>query len=211
MSAKKLDIAAMGRKDVVACAELSVRAFAEYEYFTNFFPLREERLSFMRALIASEYRTTRRRAHFLMGRLDNSPAAVADLFPPHWRKPSDLQYLTHGWLKVLRLPNQDVVKEWLAMDTKAGLFCHNMLGGSTWYLSSLTVDPSCQGLGLGKEMLLDVVVPYVGSHGGTRLCFFTNSESNVAFYQHLGFEVANYQELMCRGKRMGSWDFVLDI
>jgi hypothetical protein len=37
--------------------------------------------------------------------------------------------------------------------------------------------------------------------------FFTNSESNRAFYEHLGFEVADYRELDCHGKKMGNWSF----
>lgn len=198
----------MRRSDIGECAELSVQAFADYEYFTNFYADREARLAFMRAMIRSEYRTTRRRAHFLVGRSEGKAVAVADLFAPDWKKPSDLQYLLHGWGRVLRLPQQDVVKEWLAMDERAGRYCHSLLGGTTWYLSSLTVSPDQQGKGFGREMLMGCVVPYVKTHGGTRLCFFTNSESNLHFYQHLGFEVADYQELDCRGHRMGSWSFV---
>lgn len=211
MNSRNLTITPMRRGDINACAELSVQAFAEYEYFTNYFADREERLAFMRAMIRSEYRTTRRRAHFLVGRNDGVPVAVADLFPPDWKKPSDLQYLLHGWGHVLRLPKQDIVKQWLEMDTRAGHYCHTLLGGTTWYLSSLTVNPSQQGKGYGREMLTDVVAHYVREHGGNRLCFFTNSENNLAFYRHLGFEVADYQELDCCGTRMGSWSFVKEL
>lgn len=198
----------MKGSDIEACAELSVQAFADYEYFTHFYPDREERLAFMRAMIRSEYRTTRHRAHFLIGQSEGKPVAVADLFPPKWKKPSDLQYLLHGWGRVLRLPQQDVVKEWLAMDERAGRYCHSLLDGTTWYLSSLTVSPDQQGKGYGREMLMDCVIPHVRQNGGTRLCFFTNSESNLQFYQHLGFVVADYQELDCREHMMGSWSFV---
>lgn len=204
----RLSVTTMKGSDIKACAELSVQAFADYEYFTHFYPDREERLAFMRAMIRSEYRTTRRRAHFLIGQSEGNPVAVADLFPPEWKKPSDMQYLLHGWGRVLRLPKQDVVKEWLAMDERAGSYCHSLLGDTTWYLSSLTVSPDQQGKGYGREMLMDCVIPYVRQRGGTRLCFFTNSESNVQFYRHLGFEVADYQELDCRGHKMGSWSFV---
>lgn len=210
MKTEHLTITPMRRSDIGECAELSVQAFADYEYFTNFYADREARLDFMRAMIRSEYRTTRRRAHFLVGRSEGKAVAVADLFAPDWKKPSDLQYLLHGWGRVLRLPQQDVVKEWLAMDERAGRYCHSLLGGTTWYLSSLTVSPDQQGKGFGREMLMDCVVPYVKAHGGTRLCFFTNSESNLHFYQHLGFEVTDYQELDCRGHRMGSWSFAME-
>lgn len=201
----------MRRNETDTCTELSVQAFADYEYFTNFFTDREERLAFMRAMIRSEYRTTRSRAHFLVGHNDGVPVAVADLFPPDWRKPSDLQYLLHGWGRVLRLPKQDIVNEWLAMDTRAGHYCHTLLGCTTWYLSSLTVSPDYQGRGFGREMLMDCVVPYIRQHSGSHLCFFTNSNGNLAFYRHLGFEVADYQELDCRGTKMGSWSIVKEL
>lgn len=137
MKTEHLTITPMRRSDIGECAELSVQAFADYEYFTHLYADREARLAFMRAMIRSEYRTT-------------------------------------------------------------------------WYLSSLTVSPDQQGKGFGREMLMDCVVPYVKAHGGTRLCFFTNSESNLHFYQHLGFEVTDYQELDCRGHRMGSWSFAME-
>lgn len=211
MKTDQLDIANMRHEEINLCAELSVQAFADYEYFIHFFPEEKERLTFMRAMIQSEYRTTRRRAHFLIGHIADQPVVVADLFPPDWKKPSDLQYLLHGWGRVLRLPNQDLVKAWLDMDARAGHFCHTLLGGTTWYLSSLTVSPQSQGKGVGREMLVQGVVPYIAQRGGTRLCFFTNSESNLAFYRHLGFEVADYQELDCRGHKMGSWSFVKEL
>ena len=201
----------MRRDEINLCAELSVRAFADYEYFTHFFPDEKERLAFMRAMIQSEYRTTRRRAHFLVARSGGQPVAVADLFPPDWKKPSDLQYLLHGWGRVLLLPRQNLVREWLDMDARAGHYCHTLLGGTTWYLSSLTVSPQAQGKGFGREMLMQAVIPYIARQGGTRLCFFTNSESNLSFYRHLGFEVADYQELDCRGHKMGSWSFVKEL
>lgn len=201
----------MRRGDIREAARLSARAFADYEYFTNFFPDEKERRDFLWTTIHSEYRTTRRRAHFLIGREDVEMVAVADLFPPEWKKPSDLQYLLHGWGRVLRLPHQDIVNQWLAMDAQAGHYCHTLLGGTTWYLSSLTVSPDHQGKGYGRQMLMDVVVPYVRQHGCTRLCFFTNSKENLAFYRHLGFEVADEQMLDCRGRRMGSWSFVKEL
>ena len=211
MKAATLDITPMRHEEINLCAELSVQAFADYEYFTHFFPDEKERLTFMRAMIQSEYRTTYRRAHFLVARSGCRPVAVADLFPPNWKKPSDLQYVLHGWGRVLRLPKQDLVKEWLDMDTRAGHYCHTLLGGTTWYLSSLTVNPQSQGKGFGREMLMQHVIPYIARRGGTRLCFFTNSESNLAFYRHLGFEVTDYQELDCLGHKMGSWSFLKEL
>ena len=68
MTTAHLTIEPMRRNETGECAELSVQAFADYEYFTHFFPDERERLAFMRAMIHSEYRTTRRRARFLAAR-----------------------------------------------------------------------------------------------------------------------------------------------
>ena len=62
MNTRHLIVSHMRRRDFDECAELSVQAFADYEYFTHFYPDRDERLQFMRAMIRSEYRTTRRLA-----------------------------------------------------------------------------------------------------------------------------------------------------
>ena len=80
-----------------------------------------------------------------------------------------------------------------------------------WLSFSLYRYSTHQGRGYGREMLMECVVPYIRQHGATRLCFFTNSESNLAFYRHLGFEVSDFQELDCRGTKMGSWSIVYEI
>lgn len=75
-----------------------------------------------------------------MARQEGIIVAVTQFFPPDYRKPSTLRYLTHGWLRVLTLPDQKSINAWSRMDTEAAVYCHAMMGGGTWYLSSLTVS-----------------------------------------------------------------------
>jgi len=201
----------VSRSELKECADLAVRSFLSYEYFTHYFPDEEQRRQFMSRVISSEYRTTFGNAHFLAARKENRIVAVSQLFPPTYKKPSDLQYMLHGWWRVLMLPDQKRVKEWLQMDAEAGQYCHSLLGNTTWYISSLTVDTDCQGQGVGSDMLMKGILPYISSQGGTHVCFFTNSESNLQFYTHLGFQVVDERHFMCEGHKMGSWSFLSPI
>ena len=195
----------MLRYDIEECALLAAQSFADYEYFTTFFPDRERRLEFLRRAILSEYRTSFGRAHFLVARQEGTIVAVAQIFPPDYKKPSTLRYLTHGWLRVLTLPDQKSINAWSKMDTEASAYCHAMMGGGTWYLSSLTVSNTQRGKGTGSQMLKEAVVPHVRTGGGSRLCLFTNSESNVRFYQRAGFHVVDERQFTYNNQTIGSW------
>ena len=195
----------MLRSDIEECALLAAQSFAEYEYFTIFFPDRERRMEFLRRAILSEYRTTFGRAHFLVARQDGIIVAVTQIFPPDYRKPSTLRYLTHGWWQVMTLPDGWAVNAWTKMDTEAAAYCHAMMGGGTWYLSSLTVSNTQRGKGIGSQMLKEAVVPHVRTGGGSRLCLFTNSESNVRFYQRNGFRVVDERQFTYNNHPLGSW------
>ena len=195
----------MLRYDIEECARLAVQSFADYEYFTTFFPDRERRLEFMRRAILSEYRTAFGRAHFLVARHEGVIVAVAQIFPPDYKKPSSWRYLTHGWLRVMTLPDQKTINAWQRMDEEAGAYCHAMMGGGTWYLSSLTVSNALRGKGIGSQMLKEAIIPHVRRGGGSRLCLFTNSESNVSFYQRSGFHVVDERQFSFNGHSLGSW------
>lgn len=195
----------MLRYDIEECAMLAAQSYADYEYFTAHFPDRERRVAFLNRAILSEYRTTFGRAHFLVARQEGLLVAVAQIFPPDYRKPSTLRYLTHGWCRVLALPDQKAVNAWSKMDESAAAYCHAMMGGGTWYLSSLTVSATRRGQGIGAAMLKDCVVQHVCRNGGTRLCLFTNSERNLRFYQRSGFRIVDEKTFAYGSQEIGSW------
>lgn len=200
-----LQYAPMQRSEKGACVDLAVHSFADYEYFTNYFPEESQRIEFLRRAIGSEYSTTLGKAHFLCAYHNQKLVAVAQLFHPEYRKPSSFRYLTHGWARVLTLPNRDAVNAWMKMDEEAGSYCHSLMHEGKWYLSSLTVDTHHKGCGIGTMMLKEGIRKYVLDHGGTELCLFTNSESNLQFYQHQGYQLVDEKQFHYNGKTMGSW------
>jgi len=201
-----VEFAILEKKELKAAAELAARAFEDYAYFTNYFPDPEERRKVLRALLYREYLTNFGKVHLLSAKVDGKMVATAQLNAPDYQKPSDLQYLLHGWLQVYRGVDRKRVDDWLAMDASAGEPCHayQKTGPDIWYASSLTVDPSAQGTGIGSQFIA-FWERYVRERGGKQLVFFTNSEENIAYYRKRGFEVFHTQEFTYEGKTMGSW------
>jgi len=201
-----LEFGMMKHGEIRQAAELATRAFDDYEYFTNWFPDKQERNRVQFAIIWREYKTNFGSAKYLVARHDGRLVAVAQLNPPDYRKPSDLSYLLHGWLKVYREGGRKTIDDWLKMDSEAGIPCHEYqkTGPGIWYASSLTVDPSVQGTGIGTKFIA-YWEQYIREQGGKELVFFTNSEKNIAFYKKLGFEVFDYRTIEHDGKTMGSW------
>lgn len=201
-----LEFGKMKRSELRQAAELATRAFDDYEYFTNWFPEKEERNSVQFAVIWREYKTNFGRATYLVARKDGKLAAVAQLNPPSYRKPSDLRYVLHGWLNVYRAGDRKRIDDWLAMDAAAGAPCHayQKTDDAIWYASSLTVDPAFQGTGIGTKFI-EFWEGYVHEHGGRQLVFFTNSRKNLDFYLKRGYEVFDDRPITYDGHVMGSW------
>lgn len=194
------------RQEIRQAAELATRAFDEYEYFTNWFPEKEERNRVQLSVITHEYRTNFSRVHQLAARMDGKIVATAQLNAPDYKKPSDLSYVLHGWLNVYKAGGRKRIDDWLAMDTEAGKPCHayQKTGPDIWYASSLTVDPTVQGIGLGTKFIA-YWENYVRERGGRQIVFFTNSQKNLNFYLKRGYEVFDEREIEYNGHKMGSW------
>ena len=194
------------REEIRQAAELATRAFDDYEYFTNWFPEKEERNRVQLSIITHEYRTTFNRVHQLAARMDGKIVATAQLNAPDFKKPSDLSYILHGWMRVYKAGDRKRIDDWLAMDAAAGQPCHEYqkTGPGIWYASSLTVDPGVQGIGLGSRFL-EYWTDYVRERGGKEIVLFTNSQKNLDFYLKRGYEVFDEREIEYDGQRMGSW------
>lgn len=72
----------MRHSEIRQAAELATRAFDDYEYFTNWFPDKEERNRVQFAIIWREYKTNFGPAKYLVARQDGRLVAVAQLNPP---------------------------------------------------------------------------------------------------------------------------------
>lgn len=201
-----LEFGPLKRKEIRQAAELATRAFDDYEYFTNWFPDKEERNRVQLAIITHEYKANYSRAHHLAARRDGMIVATAQLNAPDYKKPSDLSYVLRGWLNVYKAGDRKSIDDWLAMDAAAGQPCHEYqkTGPGIWYASSLTVDPTVQGIGLGTQFI-EYWESYVREYGGKQIVFFTNSQKNLNFYLKRGYEVFDEREIKYNGHKMGSW------
>ena len=202
----KIEFTPLKRSEISQAAELAARAFDDYEYFTNWFPEKEERNRVQLSIIKHEYKTNFSKAHHLAVKMDGKIAATAQLNAPDYKKPSDLSYVLHGWLNVYKAGDRKRIDDWLAMDAAAGQPCHEYqkTGPGIWYASSLTVDPTVQGIGLGTK-LIAYWENYVREHGGKQVVFFTNSQKNLNYYLKRGYEVFDEREIEYNGHKMGSW------
>lgn len=199
----------MEKEEQGLCADLAARAFADYEYFTVYFPGEKRRLLFLRSMIESEFRANEGRETFLTAKEDGRIAAAAILCGPDYRKPSDREYLRAGFLKSMAYGGFKRVGAWNEMEYEAIAPCKALK--DAWYLNMLIVDPERKGQGIGTRMLREGIIPYVRQQGGKELCLFTNSEANRRFYRKNGFTEFDEKHFTHQGKTFGSWSFRMDL
>lgn len=201
-----LEFGPLKRDELRQAAELAARAYSDYEYFTTWFPDPEERARVEIAVIWHAYKTNFRRVQQLSAKLDGKIVATAELNAPDYKDPSVLSYVLHGWLSVYRTADKKRIDDWIAMDAAAGEPCHDYqkTGPGIWYLSSLTVDPTMQGIGLGTK-LIEYLENYIRERGGKQIVFYTNSEKNLNFYLKRGYEIFDERVFEYNNHKMGSW------
>lgn len=192
------------------CALLTARAFADYAYFKNYVPDDEKRHRFLECMMKTELRVNEGNEIFLTAMFNQKLAAMAALYPPGVHRASSLAYLRGGFYKAFLLYGFRDICAWLSMDEKAGAPCHG-LTGKTWYLNTLVVDPSCQGMGIGSRFLQKCIIPFVKKSGGEALCLYTNAEINRAFYQKNGFQEFDARTFYYHEKSLGSWSYRMEI
>ena len=77
-------------------------------------------------------------------------------------------------------------------------------GPGIWYVSSLSVDPTMQGIGLGTQ-LLEYCENYIRERDGKQVVLVTNSQKNLNFYLKRGYELFDERMFEYNGHKMGSW------
>ena len=202
----ELEFGPLKREELRQAAELAARAYSDYEYFTNWFPDKEERARVEISIIWQAYKTNFNRVHQLSTKLEGRIVATAELNAPDYKDPSVLSYILHGWLNVYKAADKKRIDDWLAMDDAAGQPCHDYqkTGSDIWYVSSLTVDPEMQGIGLGTK-LIDYYENYIRERGGKQVVLYTNSQKNLNFYLKRGYELFDEREIEYNGNIMGNW------
>ena len=201
-----IEFGRMKREELKAAVEVEVRAFESYEYITNYFHDPEERVKAIRDMFHCSLKTLFGRTNLLVARQDGKVVAIVVFDPPGCQTPSVIQYLLHGSWLVYFKHNVRLVRRWLTMDGKASRPCHDYQKSTpdVWYLSSIAVDPSVHGQGVGTRFIA-YMEDYIRAHGGKEFILFTNSEKNLAFYRRRGFEVFHSEKIANDGKIMGSW------
>ena len=201
-----LEFGILSRKELRQAAELAARAFSDYEYFTNWFPDDEVRAKVEISIIWHSYKTNFNRVHQLTAKLDGKIVAIAELNDPDFKEPSVLSYILHGWLNVYKAADKKSIDDWIAMDAAAGQPCHDYqkTDPGIWYLSSLSVDPSMQGIGLGTQ-LIDYYENYIRERGGKQVVLFTNSQKNLNFYLKRGYELFDERVFEYNDRKMENW------
>ena len=202
-----IEFGVLKREELSDAVELSFRAYEYYEYFLNFFPDLGLRHKVIRSVLYGTWRAIMRKSHFLTVKIDGKIVGLAVLEDPNYKRPSDIQFLLHGWWNVYFSAGIKRVNAWVNMDETAGTPCHDYQhnGENIWYCSSLTVDPPFQGKGVGTQ-LVAFMEEYIREHGGKQLTLFTNSEKNLAFYKKNYFEVFDERDIAVRdGLKMRSW------
>lgn len=195
------------REEFDEVVALSFRAYENYEYFLNFFPDLEERRKVIWSVLYGTWRAILKKSHFLTAKVDGKIVGLAVLEDPQYKRPTDLQFLLHGWWKVFFNAGLKRANAWIDMDESAGTPCHDYQhnGENIWYCISLTVDPPFQGKGVGTR-LIAFMEKYIREYGGKQLTLFTNSEKNLAFYKKNNFEVFDERDIAVRdGLKMRSW------
>jgi GNAT superfamily N-acetyltransferase len=202
-----IEFGVLKREELSDAVELSFRAYEYYEYFLNFFPDLGLRHKVIRSVLYGTWRAVMQKSHFLTVKIDGKIVGLAVLEDPHYKRPSDLQFLLHGWWNVYFSAGIKRVNAWVNMDETAGTPCHDYQhnGEIIWSCSSLTLDPPYQGKGVGTQ-LVAFMEEYIREHGGKQLTLFTNSEKNLAFYKKNNFEVFDERDIAVRdGLKMRSW------
>ena len=82
------EFGSLNRKELRQAAELTARAFSDYEYFTNLFPDPKERAKVEIAIIWCSYKTNFSSAPQLTAKLDGKIVALAELNAPDHKDPS---------------------------------------------------------------------------------------------------------------------------
>lgn len=206
MTVQVLEFKNLKREELKAAVEVMVRGFESYEYFTNFFPEREERMETIRDLNDCSLQTIFRKTNCIVAKQNNKIVALAIVDPPGYRVPSMLQYVFHGALLLFVKHPMRRINSWLTMDEKASRTCHDYQKSApdVWYLSSFVVDPSVHGQGIGTRFLV-YLEDHIRAQGGKQFILFTNSKENLIYYRERGYEVFHSEEIVHEGKVMGSW------
>ena len=149
-----LEYRKMSENEMNECVQLVSEAFYNYEYFSAYVREKKRRERFVNALMRCEFKVNMGdpAVKFITARQDGRIVAVAELWKPGFKRPSDVHYCMSGYLRALFFGGIRDVTAWLETDRKASAPCHER-PGRNWYLNVLAVARSDEGKGIGSRFL----------------------------------------------------------
>lgn len=98
-----------------------------------------------------------------------------------------LRMLRAGGLSLMRNAGSEIINRLRSLEDFAGQMRQRSAPAVYWHLSPIAVDPTCQGKGIASRLLRPFLARMEAEHTP---CFLeTQSEKNVAIYQHYGFRM----------------------
>ena len=189
---------------------LLTESFCNYSFFEMYMDNKEKQYKFLRAILEVGVKATYTKYIIMVGVQNNEIVSVAQLKAPDTSKISLMDYVLAGGIKILLAGGLSNTFGFLKMLKEASSICHH-LSGRVWYLEFFAVSASCQGQGVGSNMLENCIIPYIQKSGGGLLTLITNSEQNRAFYTKNGFEEFHEMFIRRNGKEIGNWSYRMKI
>jgi ribosomal protein S18 acetylase RimI-like enzyme len=179
--------------------QLLAKAFYNDPLFTYTAPQAE-----LRSQILPDIQIPMVRYGLIYGKVYTTPdlEAVAVWFPPGetemklWR-----MYRTGMFTIPFKMPINTLLRL-VSIEKPAEVIRKKAVTGEYWYLAVLGVDPVHQGKGLGGAILEPVLTR---ADSANLPCYLeTMKDTNVAFYEKIGFAVAGECEVQSKGSRKDS-------
>jgi ribosomal protein S18 acetylase RimI-like enzyme len=178
--------------DYPAVGAMLARAFGDDPVWSALWPDPEHRADALRQILGALTRTTIVAGGHARAIGDGAGAAL-------WTQPGvelGVQAIVRSGFalprSVVRLPRSEM-RMLLAVLTRLEKRRRALVGEPHWYLQCIGVDPAQQGQGLGGALVRDGLA--LADRDRASVYLETETELNVAFYEHLGFRVVEMHRL----------------
>lgn len=172
-------------------ADVLSAAFFDYPEFCFYFPDRDQRKHCLPWYLGRVLDTALR-----YGEVYTTPdvSGVAFVLPPGHTRISQWEYILCGfWPAPFVLGMRDFIRSQKGEDFIGNIHEKIMCGRSHYYLWGLAVDPAQKRKGIGTALL----EPVLAKADAEKMPVYleTHDEKNVAYYQRLGFHLAEVSRI----------------
>ena len=194
------------KEDLAEVEEIYTQSFMNYDFYKVVEADEKKREVFIRALQHIEIATNFKRGQLFVGEDEGQVVMAMSVHFPGVEQPDLLDYLLNGGVGAILGSGPDTLMSWYEMYQE----CEKPLKDieePMFYLEQLAIKSGIQGKGYGGQALQNGLIPLVEAYGGGTIAFITNSQSNVRFYTHNGFECFYEGECSYKGTKLGNWCF----